>query len=83
MLTNDGRCGGACAKAADFTHIRDRLCKLIEAIRRPSYLCVEAQADAWIATINFINRVNATTRQISGNWVSQYISRSQPVERAV
>ena len=26
-----------------------------------------------IATINFINRLNALTRQVSGDWVEQYI----------
>jgi hypothetical protein len=25
-----------------------------------------------IATINAFNRINATTRQITGNWVDQY-----------
>jgi AhpD family alkylhydroperoxidase len=36
-----------------------------------------------IATINFINRINAATRQISGHWVTQYISRPQPAQQAV
>jgi AhpD family alkylhydroperoxidase len=36
-----------------------------------------------IATINFINRINAATRQISGHWVTQYISRPEPAQQAV
>ena len=32
-----------------------------------------------IATINAFNRVNAATRQITGEWVRQYIAHPQPV----
>jgi AhpD family alkylhydroperoxidase len=35
-----------------------------------------------IATINFINRINAATRQISGDWVSRYVGQSEPAEHA-
>jgi len=35
-----------------------------------------------IATINAFNRVNAATRQITGDWVAQYIQPSQPVTQA-
>jgi len=31
-----------------------------------------------IATINAFNRINATTRQITGAWVDRYIARPQP-----
>jgi len=34
-----------------------------------------------IATINAWNRINATTRQITGNWVDQWISSPEPVSR--
>lgn len=34
-----------------------------------------------IATINAFNRVNATTRQITGDWVGQWISHPEPVGR--
>jgi AhpD family alkylhydroperoxidase len=32
-----------------------------------------------IATINAFNRVNAATRQITGEWVQQYIAHPEPV----
>jgi alkylhydroperoxidase family enzyme len=32
-----------------------------------------------IATINAFNRVNAATRQITGEWVGQYITRPESV----
>jgi AhpD family alkylhydroperoxidase len=32
-----------------------------------------------IATINAFNRVNAATRQITGEWVRQYIAHPEPV----
>jgi len=35
-----------------------------------------------IAAINAWNRINATTRQISGDWVSQWIRDSQPATKA-
>jgi AhpD family alkylhydroperoxidase len=35
-----------------------------------------------IAGINAWNRINATTRQITGHWVSQWISRPQPAQQA-
>ena len=35
-----------------------------------------------IAAINAWNRLNVTTRQISGDWVSQWITRSHPTSRA-
>jgi AhpD family alkylhydroperoxidase len=35
-----------------------------------------------IATINAFNRVNATTRQITGDWVAQYIHPAAPTSRA-
>ena len=35
-----------------------------------------------IATINAFNRINATTRQITGDWVRQWVEQSQKVERA-
>jgi AhpD family alkylhydroperoxidase len=35
-----------------------------------------------IATINAFNRVNATTRQITGDWIAQYIEPAQPVSKA-
>ena len=35
-----------------------------------------------IASINAWNRLNATTRQITGEWVAQYIEPAQPVSRA-
>jgi AhpD family alkylhydroperoxidase len=31
-----------------------------------------------IATINAFNRINATTRQITGDWVAQYIAQPAP-----
>jgi AhpD family alkylhydroperoxidase len=34
-----------------------------------------------IAAINAFNRLNATTRQITGEWVGQYIAHPQPVSR--
>jgi AhpD family alkylhydroperoxidase len=36
-----------------------------------------------IATINLWNRLNASTRQITGEWVEQWIAPSQPAEPAV
>lgn len=35
-----------------------------------------------IATINAFNRINAATRQISGDWVKQYIGQTQPAKQA-
>ena len=35
-----------------------------------------------IVLINAWNRLNVTTRQISGDWVSQWITRSHPTSRA-
>ena len=35
-----------------------------------------------IAAINAWNRVNATTRQITGNWVDQWISKPEPAQQA-
>ncbi len=35
-----------------------------------------------IATINAYNRINAATRQITGDWVAQYIEPTQPVSAA-
>jgi AhpD family alkylhydroperoxidase len=35
-----------------------------------------------IATINAFNRINATTRQITGDWIGQYIEPAQPVSQA-
>jgi AhpD family alkylhydroperoxidase len=35
-----------------------------------------------IAAINAFNRINATTRQITGEWVGQWISSSQPADQA-
>jgi AhpD family alkylhydroperoxidase len=35
-----------------------------------------------IASINAWNRLNATTRQISGDWVGEWISSSEPASRA-
>jgi AhpD family alkylhydroperoxidase len=35
-----------------------------------------------IATINAFNRVNAATRQITGEWVEQWISKPEPAEQA-
>ena len=35
-----------------------------------------------IAAINAFNRINAATRQITGDWVAQYIELAQPVGRA-
>jgi AhpD family alkylhydroperoxidase len=35
-----------------------------------------------IATINAFNRINATTRQITGGWARQWVEQSQHVERA-
>jgi AhpD family alkylhydroperoxidase len=35
-----------------------------------------------IATINAFNRVNAATRQITGDWVAQYIEPSRPAVQA-
>jgi hypothetical protein len=34
-----------------------------------------------IAVINAFNRVNAATRQITGEWVRQYISQPEPAGR--
>ena len=36
-----------------------------------------------IATINLWNRLNAATRQITGEWVEQWIAPSRPAEQAV
>jgi AhpD family alkylhydroperoxidase len=35
-----------------------------------------------IATINAFNRINATTRQISGDWVGEFVAASQPAGQA-
>jgi hypothetical protein len=35
-----------------------------------------------IAGINAWNRINATTRQITGHWVSRWVSRPQPARQA-
>jgi AhpD family alkylhydroperoxidase len=35
-----------------------------------------------IAAINAWNRINAATRQITGNWVDQWISRPEPTSHA-
>jgi AhpD family alkylhydroperoxidase len=35
-----------------------------------------------IATINAFNRINATTRQITGDWVREWVEQSQPAKRA-
>ncbi len=35
-----------------------------------------------IAAINAWNRINAATRQITGDWVDQFISRPEPANRA-
>jgi AhpD family alkylhydroperoxidase len=35
-----------------------------------------------IATINAFNRINAATRQITGDWVSQYIGQSETAQAA-
>jgi AhpD family alkylhydroperoxidase len=35
-----------------------------------------------IATINAFNRINAATRQITGDWVAQYIEPAQPASKA-
>jgi AhpD family alkylhydroperoxidase len=35
-----------------------------------------------IATINAFNRINATTRQITGDWVAQYIEPTQLASKA-
>ena len=35
-----------------------------------------------IAAINAYNRINATTRQVSGEWVAQFIGGSQPASQA-
>ncbi len=35
-----------------------------------------------IAAINAWNRINATTRQISGEWVSQWVTNTPPTSRA-
>jgi AhpD family alkylhydroperoxidase len=35
-----------------------------------------------IATINAFNRVNAATRQITGDWVAQYIHPAEPASKA-
>lgn len=35
-----------------------------------------------IATINAYNRINAATRQITGNWVDQLIHRAEPASKA-
>jgi len=35
-----------------------------------------------IATINAWNRINATTRQISGNWIDEWIAPSQAAAEA-
>jgi AhpD family alkylhydroperoxidase len=32
-----------------------------------------------IAAINAFNRINAATRQITGEWVNQYLARTEPV----
>ncbi len=35
-----------------------------------------------IAAINAFNRVNAVTRQATGDWVSEYVEHGQPAEQA-
>jgi AhpD family alkylhydroperoxidase len=35
-----------------------------------------------IAAINAWNRINATTRQITGNWVNQWVRQTEPDSRA-
>jgi AhpD family alkylhydroperoxidase len=35
-----------------------------------------------IATINAFNRINATTRQITGGWARELVEQSRPVEQA-
>jgi AhpD family alkylhydroperoxidase len=35
-----------------------------------------------IATINAFNRINAATRQITGDWIAQYIEPAQPTSKA-
>lgn len=35
-----------------------------------------------IAAINAWNRINAATRQITGEWVDQWVSRTQPAKQA-
>lgn len=35
-----------------------------------------------IATINAFNRINATTRQITGDWVREWVEQSQPAKQA-
>lgn len=35
-----------------------------------------------IATINAFNRINAATRQITGNWIDQWIAPSRPTAEA-
>jgi AhpD family alkylhydroperoxidase len=35
-----------------------------------------------IAAINAWNRINATTRQITGEWVDQWVSRTEPASHA-
>ena len=35
-----------------------------------------------IASINAWNRINATTRQITGEWVDQWVSRPEPAGQA-
>jgi AhpD family alkylhydroperoxidase len=35
-----------------------------------------------IATINAFNRINAATRQITGDWITQYIQPTEPVGKA-
>jgi len=35
-----------------------------------------------IATINAFNRINAATRQITGEWVHQYVAHSQSAAHA-
>jgi AhpD family alkylhydroperoxidase len=35
-----------------------------------------------VATINAFNRINATTRQITGDWVRQWVEHSQRAEQA-
>jgi AhpD family alkylhydroperoxidase len=35
-----------------------------------------------IAAINAFNRVNAVTRQVTGDWISQYVEQRDPAQRA-
>lgn len=35
-----------------------------------------------IATINAFNRINAATRQITGDWIAQYIEPAEPANKA-